>query len=88
MYMKVIYIIFYVDQQKLYCSKTKRFDDWLVTLPKNDKKILLMKYQYVADFVVEFYRCATCINHKWSRKIALLKNFNLPNSEEPKSHSF
>ena len=68
-----------------------------------EKKLLQMKYQHVADVVVDFiavqrvYRelrgaLNGTTNHKYSinvcRMIALLKRFNFATSKEPKSHSF
>ena len=38
--------------QALYAKGTRK---------KMVKKILLMKYQHVANVVVEFYSCATCV---------------------------
>ena len=62
-----------------------------------------MKYQHVADAVVEFYSCATCVNEVYGglnatkfhqylrnvcRNIALLKSFSFATFEEPSSHNF
>ena len=63
----------------------------------------LMKCQHVADVVVEFYSCATCVKgdlrglnstiirqylRNVRRKIALLKGFNFETSKESNSYSF
>ena len=62
-----------------------------------------MKYQHVADVMVEFYSCATCVGggggglngttiHQYLRnvciKIALLNSLNFATSNEPNSCSF
>ena len=59
-----------------------------------------MKYQHVADVVVEVYSCATCIGgglngttiHQYlinfCTKIALLKSLNFVTSKEQNSRSF
>ena len=74
--------------------------------PKNDqikKKLLLMKYEHVADVVVKFFSCATCVNgfdgglnattiHHYlrnaRRKVALLKSFKIVTSKESNYDSF
>jgi len=74
--------------------------------PKNDqikkKKLLLMKYEHVAD-VVKFYSCATCVKGVYGglnattihhylrnvrRKVAPLKSFKFATSKESNSDSF